>query len=61
MDRRTLSHSANTFHDGCVSIDNEPRPGRPRTSTGERCVKLVADFLEETVAEYVKNFLEPWE
>ena len=32
---------------GCVSIDNDPRPGRPRTSTDERNVKLVADTLEE--------------
>ena len=28
-------------------IDNDPRPGRPRTSTDERSVKLVADALEE--------------
>ena len=30
-----------------MSIDNDPRPGRPRTSTEERSVKLVADALEE--------------
>ena len=30
-----------------MSIDNDPRPGRPRTSTDERSVKLVADALEE--------------
>ena len=40
-------HWANHFHGGCVSIDNKPRPGRPRTFTDERCVKLVADALEE--------------
>ena len=28
-------------------IDNDPRPGRLRTSTDERSVKLVADALEE--------------
>ena len=28
-------------------IDNDPRPGRPRTPTYERSVKLVADALEE--------------
>ena len=30
-----------------MSIDNGPRPGRPRISTDERSVKLVADALEE--------------
>ena len=30
-----------------MSIDNEPRPGRPRTSTYERSVNLLADALEE--------------
>ena len=30
-----------------MSINNDPRPGRPRTSTDERSVKLVADSLEE--------------
>ena len=30
-----------------MSINNYPRPGRPRTSTNERSVKLVADALEE--------------
>ena len=30
-----------------MGIDNDPRPGRPRTSTDESSVKLVADALEE--------------
>ena len=30
-----------------MSIDNDPRSGRPRTSTDERNLKLVADALEE--------------
>ena len=47
MDRSTVSRWANHFRGGCVSIDNDPRPGRPRTSTDERSVKLVADALEE--------------
>ena len=37
----------NCFCGGCVSIDNDPRLGRLRTSTNERRVKLVADALEE--------------
>ena len=32
---------------GCVSIDNDPRPERPRISTEERSVKLVAEAHEE--------------
>ena len=46
-DRSTFSRWTNRFRDGCVSIDNDPRPGRLRTSTGKRNVKLVADALEE--------------
>ena len=30
-----------------MSLDNDPRPRRPRTSIDERSVKLVADALEE--------------
>ena len=41
MDRGTVSHWANHFRGGCVSI------GRPRTSTDKRSVKLVADALDE--------------
>ena len=37
----------NRFHSSSVSIDNDPRPGRPRTSTDGTNVKLVADVLEE--------------
>ena len=47
MDRSTVSRWANRFRGGCVSIDNDPRPGRPRTSTYERSVKLIADVLVE--------------
>ena len=47
LDRSTVSRWANRFLGGCVSIDNDPRPGRPRTSRAERRVKLVADALEE--------------
>ena len=47
VDRSTVSRCANCFHGGCVSIDNDPRPGRPRASTDERSVKLVADILED--------------
>ena len=45
VDRSTVFHWANRFRDGCVSEDNDPRPGRPRTSADERSMKLVADAL----------------
>ena len=47
VDRGMVSHWAERFRSGCVSIDNDPRSGRPRTSTDERTVKLVADVLKE--------------
>ena len=47
VDPSTVSRWANRFHGGCVRIDNDPRPGMPRTSTDERSVKLVTDDLEE--------------
>ena len=31
MDRSKVSRWANRFHGGCVSIDNDLRPERPRT------------------------------
>ena len=47
VDRCTVSLWDKHFHGSCVSIYNDPRPGRQRTSTDERSVKLVADALEE--------------
>ena len=47
MDRSTVSRWATRFRGGCVSIDNDPRLGRLRTSIVEISVKLVADALEE--------------
>ena len=46
VDRSMVSRCASRFRVGCVSIDNDPRTGRPRTSADERSVKLVADALE---------------
>ena len=47
MDHSTVSCWANRFRGGCVSIDNGPRPERPRTSTNERSVKFMADALDQ--------------
>jgi hypothetical protein len=46
VDRSTVSRWATRFHEGRVSINDDPRPGRPKTSTDEQSVELVADFLE---------------
>ena len=47
VDRITVSRWANGFRGNCVSIDNDPRPGRPKTSTDDRSGKLVAHAVEE--------------
>ena len=47
VDHSMVSRWYNRFRSGCVSIDNDRRLVRPRTSTDERSVKLVADALEE--------------
>jgi transposase len=49
-DEHTVNRStrwATRFREGRVTINYDPRPGRPKTSTDERSVKLVADFLAE--------------
>ncbi|PSN40638.1 hypothetical protein C0J52_21095 [Blattella germanica] len=38
-----------TVSRGRMSTDDDPRPGRPRTKTDERIVKLVADALEKKI------------
>ena len=47
VDRSTVSCWSNRFRGDCMCIDNDPRPGRPRTLTDERSAKLVTDALEE--------------
>ena len=61
VDRSKFCPWANRFRGGCVSINNDQRSGRPRTSTDERRVKLVANVLEKTILQIVKDFLEPRE
>jgi hypothetical protein len=41
VDRSTVSRWASRFRGGRVSINDDPRPGRPKRSTDERSVKLV--------------------
>ncbi|PNF35835.1 hypothetical protein B7P43_G09436, partial [Cryptotermes secundus] len=47
VDRSTVSRWASRFRGSCVTINDDPRPGRPKTSTDEGSVKLVSDALEE--------------
>ena len=47
VDRSTVSRWAIHFREGHVTINDDPRPGRPKTSTDERSVELVADFLAQ--------------
>ena len=47
VDHCAVSRQTDHFRDGCESIENDPRPGRLRTSTDEGSVKLVADAVEE--------------
>jgi transposase len=47
VDHSTVSRWSTRVREGRVSIRDDPRPGRPKTSTDERSVKLVADFLAE--------------
>ena len=56
VERSTVSRRANRFCGGCVNIDNDPRPGRPRASPDERSLKLVADALEEDRRAICKEF-----
>ena len=47
MNRSAVSRWATRFRSGRVSIKDDARPGRPKSSTDERSVQLVADALEE--------------
>lgn len=43
----TVSRWALRFREGCISISDGPKSGRPRTAAEERSGKLVAEFIEE--------------
>jgi hypothetical protein len=47
VDRSTVSCWATRFVEGRVTINDDPRPGMPKTSTDEGRLKLVADLLAE--------------
>ena len=47
VDSSTVSRWATGFREGRVAINDDPRPGRAKTSTDKRSVKLVVDFLAQ--------------
>ena len=47
VDRNTASRWATRFREGRVTINDDPRPGMPKTSIDERSVKHLADFLAQ--------------
>ena len=47
VERSTVSCWATHFCEGRVTINDDPRPGKPKTSTDEQSVKLVVDFLAQ--------------
>ena len=47
VDRCTISRCAQRFRKGRLSMENDPKSGRPRTSTDEQSVERVLQILEE--------------
>jgi hypothetical protein len=47
VDCTTLSGWASLFHEGRVSIQDNPRSGRPETATDDTSVVIVSTLLEE--------------
>ena len=47
LDRSTMSRWASRFREGRVSIQEDPRSGRPVTATDDTPVVIVSTLLEE--------------
>jgi len=47
VDRSTISRWAQRFREGRLSIENDPKSGRPRTSADDQSVERVFQILEE--------------
>lgn len=56
MDLSIVYRWANSFPDGRLSIDDDVRPGRPKTSTDERNMELVAYTPKDLCATGVEFF-----
>jgi len=49
MDRCIFSRLTTRFLVGCVTRNDDPKPGRPKTSTDEGIVELVAEVLADVL------------
>jgi len=47
VDRSTISRWAQCFSEGRLSIENDPKSGRPRTSTDDKTVERVLQILDK--------------
>jgi len=47
IDQNTISRWAQCFREGKMSIENDPKSGRPQTSTDDQSVERVLQILEE--------------
>jgi len=47
VDRSTISRWAHRFREGRLSIEKDPKSGRPRTSTDDQSVERVLQIVEE--------------
>ena len=47
VDRSTISRWAQRFREGRLSMENDPKSGRPRTSTDDQSVERVLQILQE--------------
>ena len=56
VDHSTISHWAACYREGHVSKNDDPRPGRPKTSADEQTVKLVGTFLKKIVEQRARKY-----
>ena len=47
VDRSTISPWTQHFREGMLSIENDPKSGRPRTSTDDQSVESMLQIMEE--------------
>ena len=47
VDRSTISHWAQCFREGRLSIENDPKLGRPRTPTDDQSVERVLQMQND--------------
>jgi len=60
VDRSTVSRRASRFREVRVTINDDQRPGRPKTSTDERSVKLVGGLSCTTSSRDVRGNIKSY-